>query len=329
MEDSVMVDYTYRSVLAPYIQGLLDEKHALGYAYDDEAKFLRRFDNYWIEHNGGASIISMDSLDGWCRQRPTEGKRSQSHRIAVVRQLTLYIAGLGISCYIPRDRIRYPKPIVHVLTRQEITEVFEYIDSYSPEKPHPAIVRMANGYRFLYRLILTTGLRNSEAASLRVSDIDWNTGTAAIYNSKGRKDRIIYLSEDMATIGKAYLSYLHSALGYEPYWLFPGLDPSAHVASGTVTTRFHEFWMQTSFAETCEKNPTVHALRHTFVVFRINGWMAQRLDLNVLMPYLSKFLGHKSPDETFYYYHQVLEAFRVIREKDTVAKYVIPEARVR
>ena len=70
-------------------------------------------------------------------------------------------------------------------------------------------------------------------------------------------------------------------------------------------------------------------LRHTFVVFRINGWMTQGLDLNVLMPYLSKFLGHKSPGETFYYYHQVLEAFRIIREKDTVAKSVIPEARVR
>ena len=87
--------------------------------------------------------------------------------------------------------------------------------------------------------------------------------------------------------------------------------------------------MQTSFAETCEKNPTVHALRHTFVVFRINGWMAQKMDLSVLMPYLSKFLGHKSTNEVFYYYHQVLEAFRVIREKDTVANSVIPEVRVR
>jgi integrase len=324
-----MTDYAYQSVLAPYIQGLLDEKHTLGYSYDDEARFLRRFDQYWVENNRNNPKITIDSLEGWLRQRPTEGKRSQSHRIAVVRQLALYIAGLGIDCYIPRNRIRYPKPIVHVLTRPEITEVFGYIDGYNPKKPYPATVRMANGYRFLYRLILTTGLRNAEAASLRVADINWNMGTVAVYNSKGRKDRIIYFSEDIAGMGKIYLSYLRSTLGYEPYWLFPGLDPGTHVSSGTVTARFRGFWMQTSFAEICEKNPTVHALRHTFVVFRINDWMAQRLDLNVLMPYLSKFLGHKSPSETFYYYHQVLEAFSVIREKDTVAKSVIPEARVR
>jgi integrase len=218
--------------------------------------------------------------------------------------------------------------MVHVLTRPEITEVFGYIDRYKPEKPCPATVRMANGYRFLYRLILTTGLRNAEAASLRVSDVDWKTGTVVVYNSKGRKDRIIYFSEDLTEMGISYFSYLRSALGYEPYWLFPGLDPGAHISSGTVTTRFHNFWMQTSFAEFCERNPTVHALRHTYVVFRINGWMAQGLDLNVLMPYLSKFLGHKSPGETFYYYHQVLEAFSVIRKKDTIAKCVIPEVRV-
>jgi len=150
-----------------------------------------------------------------------------------------------------------------------------------------------------------------------------------VYNSKGNKDRIIYFSEDIAGMGKSYLSYLRSTLGYEPYWLFPGIDPGTHVSSGSVTSRFRGFWMQTSFAETCEKNPTVHALRHTYCVFRINGWMAQGLDLNVLMPYLSKFLGHKSPDETFYYYHQVLEAFSVIRNKDTIANSVIPEARVR
>ena len=324
-----MNDNVYRSVLAPYIQGLLDEKRALGYAYNDEAKFLRRFDQYWIEKNGDDPKITMGSLEGWCRQRSTEGKRSQSHRIAVVRQLTLYMVGLGIICYIPRDRIRYPKPLVHVLTRQEITEVFSCIDAYSPQKPYPATVRMASGYKFLYRLILTTGLRNAEAASLRVSDVDLMTGTFVIYNSKGRKDRIIYLSEDMAEMCKHYLTYLRTTLDYEPYWLFPGVDPGTHIPSGTVTTRFSGFWKQTSFADSCAKNPTVHSLRTTFVVLRINSWMEQGLDLNVLMPYLSKFLGHKSPNETFYYYHLVLEAFRVIREKDTVAKYVIPEVRVR
>ena len=43
------------------------------------------------------------------------------------------------------------------------------------------------------------------------------------------------------------------------------------------------------------------------------------------MPYLSSYLGHSSVNDTYYYYHQVSEAFRVIREKDTVSSVVIPE----
>jgi len=80
-----MTNYAYQSVLAPFIQGLLYEKRTLGYSYDDEAKVLRRFDQYLIENNSDAPQITMDSLDGGRRQRPTEGKGSQSHRIAVVR----------------------------------------------------------------------------------------------------------------------------------------------------------------------------------------------------------------------------------------------------
>ena len=44
-----------------------------------------------------------------------------------------------------------------------------------------------------------------------------------------------------------------------------------------------------------------------------------------MMPYLSKYLGHSSPDDTFYYYHQVEEAFSIIKQKDLSASFVIPE----
>lgn len=44
-----------------------------------------------------------------------------------------------------------------------------------------------------------------------------------------------------------------------------------------------------------------------------------------MLPYLSRYLGHKSPDETYYYYHLVEKAFDTIREKDTVSGKVIPE----
>jgi integrase len=53
------------------------------------------------------------------------------------------------------------------------------------------------------------------------------------------------------------------------------------------------------------------------------------VDINVMFIYLSKYLGHKDPDETFYYYHLVREAYDIVKQKDTVTDDVIPEVRRR
>jgi len=60
----------------------------------------------------------------------------------------------------------------------------------------------------------------------------------------------------------------------------------------------------------------------------MNIWMEDDNDLQVMMPYLSNYLGHKGPIETYYYYHQVEEAFKTIRRKDKISASVIPEVPV-
>ena len=57
--------------------------------------------------------------------------------------------------------------------------------------------------------------------------------------------------------------------------------------------------------------------------------VADHVHTNIMLPYLSRQLGHKSPDETFYYYHQVRDSFRIIQAKDSLASMVLPEVRVR
>ncbi|KLU69357.1 MAG: hypothetical protein RHS_4826 [Robinsoniella sp. RHS] len=49
------------------------------------------------------------------------------------------------------------------------------------------------------------------------------------------------------------------------------------------------------------------------------------ISLDVMMPYLSRYLGHCSPDDTFYYYHQIQEVFRIIRDKDISSSRLIQE----
>ena len=65
--------------------------------------------------------------------------------------------------------------------------------------------------------------------------------------------------------------------------------------------------------------------KYLYVVTKMNEWMKEGKDFKAMMPYLSRYLGHTSIDETQYYYHQVVSAFEIVRKHDSIADRVIPE----
>ena len=53
--------------------------------------------------------------------------------------------------------------------------------------------------------------------------------------------------------------------------------------------------------------------------------MEEGVSLREMLPFLNRYLGHQSTDDTFYYYHQISEAFQIIRDRDKTSGFVIPE----
>lgn len=322
-------EYPYQSVLAPYIRNFLEEKRKLGFIYDVMAYQLSRLDQYW--HSCGYEEISMspEKLDEWIKALPCESRSSQNQRIGAARSLGCYLIALGLNSYVPLIGVGKDHPVIHILSKNECQQLFAEIDNYVPETHNPADFRMANEYPVIFRLYYCCGMRNNEVCSLRVSDIDFNSGVISIFNGKNQKDRLVYLPDDLLQLIRQYHAWLVHNLGYEPEWLFPGRFPDRHITKGNVDKRFRNLWYRTEASQDCEKAPTPHCLRHTFVVDRINSWILAGEDLNNLASYLSKYLGHQDWGETFYYYHLVDDAFRIVQSKDTVSMDVIPEVRRR
>ena len=143
--------------------------------------------------------------------------------------------------------------------------------------------------------------------------------------TKGSKDRIVYLPDDLRLLLLQYKNRLQEEYSVYSSWLFPARETDNLLSVGLIDKRFNEAWAATPFSSACPDKPTVHSLRHTFVVKRMNAWMAQGIPLCSLLPYLSKYLGHKSVEDTFYYYHQIDSAFRIVHDRDKRSKMIIPE----
>jgi len=322
-------DYPYDSVLAPYIRDYISEKRALGFIYNVKGYQLYRLDKYWIAHGYNDVCITPERLDEWFLAFPGESRSSHGSRIGAARDLAVYISLHGSPCYVPFINAGRDHPVVHLMDGTELREFFSEVDSYVPRSINHGDYRMADEYPVMFRLYYCCGMRNDEVCSLRVSDIDMASGIITVYDGKGNKDRLIYMPEDLRDLLYRYYSSLKQLLGYEPYWMFPGRHPDKHIPKTSIDRKFREFWNMTPSSKNCDKAPTPHSLRHGFVVDRINSWILEGIDINVMFTYLSKYLGHKDPDESYYYYHLVSDAFRIIRQKDKTSDEVIPEVRRR
>ena len=167
----------------------------------------------------------------------------------------------------------------------------------------------------------------SEARLLKRSDVDLSAGKAKamIKQSKGRKDRVVFIADDVAGLCSECINILQERCGIYSEYLFPAGDPEKPFRAASLNAKFKEIWSRTPYARPGCRQPTIHSLRHSFVVIRMNKWMEEGKNLNAMMPYLSAYLGHTSPQDTFYYYHQIESSFRIIRKKDISSGSIIPE----
>jgi integrase len=149
-------------------------------------------------------------------------------------------------------------------------------------------------------------------------------GTVKILHSKGDKDRLVFLADDVLAMCREYDEEMQAIIPDRDRF-FPGWHQDQPIRKTSVDKKFGEFWNKTPFAGKVDKKSTIHCLRHTFVVNKMNEWMPAEMDTGVMMPYLSRYLGHSSIGETHYYFHTIDQAFPVIRRHDAMARSVIPE----
>ena len=112
-------------------------------------------------------------------------------------------------------------------------------------------------------LVYTCGLRVSEAARLKVIDIDSDRLVVHIRDSKGKKDRYVPLPPPTLELLRRYwVTHRH------PVWLFPTTVPLG-AARATAKTHIHSRSIQKAFRAVLkesgiQKPATVHTLRHSY-----------------------------------------------------------------
>jgi len=138
-------------------------------------------------------------------------------------------------------------------------------------------------YRAIFMTIYGSGLRVSEAASLRVKDIDSKNSRIIIRKGKGDKDRFALLPMKTLFILREYYK------AYRPKeWLFEN-GRGSHMKSRAIQRAFQ----LVSEKSDITKHMSIHTLRHCFATHLLNE------GANIYE--IKKLLGHVRIDTTCWY----------------------------
>ncbi len=169
----------------------------------------------------------------------------------------------------------YPSRKTHPLPKYLSTnEIKRMIDSTANQK-----------HRCIIKLLYGCGLRLSELLNLRITDIDSGNMVVHIRNSKGNKDRVVMLSNQLLEDLRAYF------LKYKPQkYLIEGQGGGLY-SEKSVQNVVKYAAMRAGI----KKQVTPHILRHSFATHLLENGTDIR--------YIQQLLGHSSVKTTEIYTH--------------------------
>lgn len=170
------------------------------------------------------------------------------------------------------ERPRREHKLPNVLSKEEVKAILQSLGNIK--------------HRTMLSLIYACGLRRSELLNLKPADIDSSRGLLLIRLSKGKKDRIVPISEK--TIGMLRDYYKT----FKPqYWLFEG-----QVKGEPYSEKSLQSVLKIAIGRARIKKPvTLHWLRHSYATHLLENGTDLR--------YIQELLGHQSSRTTEIYTH--------------------------
>ncbi len=150
-------------------------------------------------------------------------------------------------------------------------------------------------------LVYATGLRLSEAATLKLTDLDRDRRLVAVRGGKGKKDRVVMLSEKLETIINEYLTKHHPQT-----YLFENLEHGDPIANRTIQL----VYSQAIHAARIQKRGGIHSLRHSFATGPTHRHL---LESGTDIRQIQVFLGHESILTTMRYTHVTADKISTIK----------------
>jgi len=306
----------FQSVLAPFMDHFLQEKHTCGYGYQEPIRVLHRLDDFLVQEGLTTLELPRSVVRSWLAKKPHESAATQQQRITIVRQFSKFFLQAGYPAYVPDSTLGAGKShfVPRMLSDEELRKFFHAVDALEPTARSPLRhLVMPEVFRLLYGC----GFRVSEVLNLRVRDVDLNQGVITVRQGKFHKDRLVPPTLSLVNRLRKYADYFERRP--PDAFFFPG-PSGGPFALRTVYTLFRKLLLQCGIPHAGRgKGPRIHDFRHLFALHTLRRWYRDGEDLDAKLPLLATYLGHQHLSGTQRYLHLTAEIFPEITARVNAA----------
>jgi len=151
---------------------------------------------------------------------------------------------------VTRISLRLPKPLPRHLKDEQVSRLFAFITDLRD--------------RAMFMLMLRCGLRVEEVAHLSVDAVEYQSRQIFVYNGKGGKDRVVYMSEDARSALLVYLEK-RSSKAKGLFLVQKGPMRGRPLSVRGIQKRIEYYARKSSLEVSC------HWLRHTMATQLLNA----------------------------------------------------------
>jgi len=284
----------FRDVIKEYVE----YKRGVGYDYGKPAVYrLREIDLFFKRHGVTSVEVTEEMFWKWEKRRGNESVVNQRRRTGVLIAFSKFLASRGFYNIYVGEPAPYPHAqfIPYIFLKTEIVAIFTILR----QQVVFGNTDMA-AFATMFCLYYGCGLRKTEAQNLRIRDINQNTGSIRILNSKNHVSRLVMASESVRRQVTGYIDRFCVGCAPDAYLFRDGKD--GMFRDWKLYSIYRKIMLAAGIRpRESGRLPRLHDLRHTFCVHTLEALISKGFNLYTSLPLLVAYLGHNCISETEYY----------------------------
>ncbi|WP_288532105.1 tyrosine-type recombinase/integrase [uncultured Bacteroides sp.] len=322
----------YKSIISSYIREFIELKDNAGYNTRNYKFTLLEIDRFFLDNNIKSPTITRELIAQWRKTRINDSVKTLYQKSSTWAQLARFMSHHGCECFIPQlpryTRSTRPGYAPYIFTHEQIATILRKsseLKMYNCDL-HSSLFCIPTIIRLLY----STGLRISEALSIRNADVNLQQNYIHIRKTKNGCERIVPISLTLKTVILQYESYRNKIpiknIAIPDGFFFIKPDGS-NCQAQAIYKWFRRLLRECDIPYTGNnQGPRLHDLRHTMAVHSLEQMIHCGMDLYASMPILATCLGHKSLSSTGQYVRLTYEMYPELEKQcSALAEFIYPK----